>query len=131
MLWISQTPEKRHRVVTPLFVPKLTRRNAHFLCVTHVSSSTSSSQNRHSRCVQRRRIRDDTSIENTDEAIDSGSPYSHSLFNPVTPDVINRSVKDQVQVNADGREGQAFITFVVGVRRIGAYIYGFARQRWA
>src|ERR1019366_1846124 len=47
MLWISSPPEKRHRVVTPLFVPKLFSRSAHFVCVTHDSSSTSHSSNHH------------------------------------------------------------------------------------
>src|ERR1019366_6372186 len=47
MLWISSPPEKRHRVVTPLFVPKLFSRSAHFVCVTHDSSSTSHTSNHH------------------------------------------------------------------------------------
>ena len=47
MLWISSSTEKRHRVVTPLIVPKLMTRCAHFVCVTHVSSSTPRSSNDH------------------------------------------------------------------------------------
>jgi hypothetical protein len=62
MLWKSQTPEKRHRVVTPLFVPKLSRTNAHFLCVTHVSSSTFARRIVTLRQQTRRRVHDNRGI---------------------------------------------------------------------
>jgi hypothetical protein len=65
MLWKTSRTEKRHRVVTPLFVAKLLRTSAHLFCVAHDSSRTLHSTNDHfalrfrlpSSCTARHRCR--------------------------------------------------------------------------